>query len=536
MARRKSFTSLVNQIAREQVRNAKEQERQSRAEQRRIEQLNCEIMRQNAQKDKDSKLRYVNSQVAETSLKNQQLERQIDELNHILEICFHEDSKIDFNDLRIKDKFKDLKLPSDLLDVPKEPLLEDFLSNVKKPTGLEKLLPGVEKRYQKSLAEANNSFLEAQRTYEKLLEDRTEKIQRLRDNYEKEKQEFDISVQERNREIDEFEKAYHDCDPEAIVTYNAMVLEHSTYPDGFPQEFRIAYVEEAKEIVIEYELPDTNIIPPTAEFRYNKTKDTIDEKPRKQTEVKELYQNIVASICLRTLHEIIEADQGEHILVVAFNGFVQTVDPSTGRDVRPCLISIRTTKEKFKDINLERIDKRACLRNLGAQVSPQPEEMVAVKPIIDFDMVDKRYVEQSDVLSELDNRPNLMELSPFEFENMVSNLFEKIGFQAKLTRSSKDGGVDAVAYDPRPILGGKVVIQAKRYKNVVGVSAVRDLYGTMINEGANKGILVTTSHYGPDAYEFGKDKPIELIDGGGLLYLLEQQGIKARIIMPEDNY
>jgi restriction system protein len=80
-----------------------------------------------------------------------------------------------------------------------------------------------------------------------------------------------------------------------------------------------------------------------------------------------------------------------------------------------------------------------------------------------------------------------------------------------------------------------VVIQAKRYKNVVGVSAVRDLYGTMINEGASKGILVATSHYGPDAYDFSKDKPIELIDGAGLLYLLDQNGTKARIIFPEDT-
>jgi restriction system protein len=251
-------------------------------------------------------------------------------------------------------------------------------------------------------------------------------------------------------------------------------------------------------------------------------------------EIKESYQDIVASTCIRTIHEVIEADQGNHILVVAFNGFVQTVDPSTGRDIRPCLISIRTTKERFSEINLSRIDKRACLRNLGAQVSPRPDEMIPVKPIVEFDMVDKRFVEQSDIMSDLESRPNLMELSPFEFENLVSNLFEQIGFQAKLTRSSKDGGVDAVAFDPRPILGGKVVIQAKRYKNVVGVSAVRDLYGTMINEGANKGILVATSHYGPDAYEFARDKPIELIDGSGLLYLLEQQGVKARIIFPDD--
>jgi hypothetical protein len=37
----------------------------------------------------------------------------------------------------------------------------------------------------------------------------------------------------------------------------------------------------------------------------------------------------------------------------------------------------------------------------------------------------------------------------------------------------------------RPIFGGKVVIQAERYKNTVGVWAVRDLFGTLQNEGAS---------------------------------------------------
>jgi len=87
-----------------------------------------------------------------------------------------------------------------------------------------------------------------------------------------------------------------------------------------------------------------------------------------------------------------------------------------------------------------------------------------------------------------------------------------------------------VAFDTRPVLGGKVVIQAKRYRDTVGVSAVRDLYGTMLNEGASKGILVCTSGYGTEAFNFAKDKPIELIDGGGLLYLLrEHAGLDARI-------
>lgn len=80
-----------------------------------------------------------------------------------------------------------------------------------------------------------------------------------------------------------------------------------------------------------------------------------------------------------------------------------------------------------------------------------------------------------------------------------------------------------------------MVIQAKRYKHTVGVSAVRDLYGTMQNEGASKGILVTTSGYGKSSFQFAAGKPLELLSGTHLLYLLaENAGIEARIEPPED--
>src|SRR5579872_3536078 len=98
-----------------------------------------------------------------------------------------------------------------------------------------------------------------------------------------------------------------------------------------------------------------------------------------------------------------------------------------------------------------------------------------------------------------------MELTPAEFESLITNLFGKMGLETRLTQASRDGGVDCVAYDSRPIFGGKVVIQAKRYKHTVGVSAVRDLFGTLQNEGASKGILVTTSGYGKAAFDFASE-------------------------------
>ena len=54
-----------------------------------------------------------------------------------------------------------------------------------------------------------------------------------------------------------------------------------------------------------------------------------------------------------------------------------------------------------------------------------------------------------------------------------------------------------------------------------------------MNEGANKGILVTTSDYGADAYEFARGKPLVLLNGGNLLHLLQKHGYKAKIDIKE---
>lgn len=166
---------------------------------------------------------------------------------------------------------------------------------------------------------------------------------------------------------------------------------------------------------------------------------------------------------------MIEADEQNHFAVIVLNAFVNAIDPATGRDIKPCLLSVRTIKERFVEIDLRKVKKKACLRNLGAQVSSQPAELLPVKPLIEFDMVDRRFVENVDVLQDLESRPNLMDLNPFEFERLVGTLFGKMGLESKLTRSSRDGGVDVVAFDTRPLIRGKVVIQAKRYSHTVGV-------------------------------------------------------------------
>ena len=56
---------------------------------------------------------------------------------------------------------------------------------------------------------------------------------------------------------------------------------------------------------------------------------------------------------------------------------------------------------------------------------------------------------------------------------------------------------------------------------------------TVAHEGAMKGLLVTTSKFGPESYAFVQGKPLQLINGADLLGLLEQHGYKFRIDLNE---
>lgn len=342
-------------------------------------------------------------------------------------------------------------------------------------------------------------------------------------------------VDAHNAEVDAFRSEYQSGEPVSVVRYFTTALESDELLEGVPAAFKLAFIPESRQLVVERDLPTLEIVPAIASHRYVKAHDRIDTTPRPTKHRHGLYASLIAQIALRTLHVILAADTAHTVDSIVFNGFADTVDPATGKEVRPCLITLRTSREALAAIDFARVDPVACLTRLNAHFSRSPAELLPVRPMVDFNMVDKRFIESSDVLSGLTERPNLMELTPGEFENLITNLFEKLGLQTRLTQASRDGGVDCVAWDLHPITGGKVIIQAKRYKHTVGVSAVRDLFGTVHNEGAGKGILVTTSGYGKAAYDFAQNKPLELLTGSNLLSLLEEHaGIQARIEMPED--
>ena len=298
---------------------------------------------------------------------------------------------------------------------------------------------------------------------------------------------------------------------------------------------RITYSAESRRVVVEFEMPTKTVVPVEKSVRFLKTTGEHRYSYRSETDVKRMYVAFAAQAVLGVLNASIRLSDPRLVETVGVNAVVEAPDPATGVMTHIPIISVVSSRSVLEQIQFAEVDPVVCLRHLSAVVSRSPAEVVPIRPIVRLDMTDPRFVADIDVLADLDTRPNLMELTPSEFEALVQNLFSKMGLDTKQTRPSRDGGVDAIAYDPRPILGGKIVIQAKRYKGTVGVSAVRDLFGTLQNEGGSKGILVTTSGYGSASFEFAKNKPLELIDGGNLLFLLkEHAGIDAKIVMPDD--
>lgn len=355
--------------------------------------------------------------------------------------------------------------------------------------------------------------------------------------WEAERDDFVARQQARNAEIDAQRTAYLEKKTDAVINYCDLVLSDSEYPDDFPKSWQLDYKPETRLLIVEYSLPDSSAIPRLKEVKYVQTRDQFSQSYLADAAVEKIYDALLYKITLRSLNELFCADVANAIDSIVFNGWVRAIDKSTGLETNGCILSIQVNNEELSAINLLKVDPKACFKKLKGIGSSKLAALVPIRPILQLDTGDARFIPSYKIEDTIDSTMNLAAMDWEDFEQLIREVFEKEfnndGSEVKITRASRDGGVDAVVFDKDPLRGGKIVIQAKRYTNTVGVSAVRDLYGTIMNEGANKGILVTTADYGPDAYEFAKDKPITLLSGNNLLHLLAKHGHNAHIDLKE---
>lgn len=344
---------------------------------------------------------------------------------------------------------------------------------------------------------------------------------------------FNSEKAKANERIDALRDRWSAADPDAVIEHATLVLEKSSLPDIFSKNFDLAYNSNTKTLVLEYELPNPDSLPLAKTIRFVAATGELQETQITDKEARELFDTVCYQIALRTIHELLEADTPEHLQSIVFNGFTDSVDRTTGKNVSAVIMSLKVLRNDFLALDLARVEPKACFKALKGVAAASLSGLAAVAPILVIDRSDRRFIDAKSVSLDDTGSTNLAAMHWEDFEHLVRELFEKEfssrGGEVNVTQASSDGGVDAIAFDPDPITGGKIVIQAKRYTKTVGVSAVRDLYGTVLSEGAIKGILITTADYGPDAHKFALGKPITLLSGSNMLHLLEKHGTKAVI-------
>jgi restriction system protein len=127
-------------------------------------------------------------------------------------------------------------------------------------------------------------------------------------------------------------------------------------------------------------------------------------------------------------------------------------------------------------------------------------------------------------------------ISAEQFEHFVAQLLQAMGYHARVTKRTGDGGIDVIAH--RDELGFEppiVKVQCKQIFSTVGRPDIQRLDGAI--QHGEFGLFVTLGSYSPDARVYEQMKPnIRLIDGAELAALVQQNYERlapaARSIVP----
>lgn len=134
------------------------------------------------------------------------------------------------------------------------------------------------------------------------------------------------------------------------------------------------------------------------------------------------------------------------------------------------------------------------------------------------------------LLDRQDGLQSLRSLSWREFEQLVGEAYRRQGYDVEETGGGgADGGVDLIIRGN----GETILVQCKQWRvQQIGVDKVRELYGVMTAENANRGILVTSGRFTNDAQSFKVGKPLILVDGPALAALVHDVRTKSSHTVP----
>ncbi|WP_413208137.1 restriction endonuclease [Rhodospirillum sp. A1_3_36] len=127
-------------------------------------------------------------------------------------------------------------------------------------------------------------------------------------------------------------------------------------------------------------------------------------------------------------------------------------------------------------------------------------------------------------------------MTPYEFEKFVAHLLTCMGYHARVTKQSSDGGIDIIAHKDELGFEPPIIkVQCKQTLEPIGRPKVQELHGAV--ELGEHGLFVTLGPFSAQARDFERSKPnLRLIDGNALIDLIyahyERFDTRYKLLMP----
>lgn len=274
--------------------------------------------------------------------------------------------------------------------------------------------------------------------------------------------------------------------------------------------------------VLDLDLPPLDVVPALSGYRLALDGST-EPVTRAPADRASDYLRLAARLALRALQAADAVDTDGILAGVVLNGWLRLpgADPV-------CLLSVDADRDALARTRLlaepdaavaadpddepaqgiysdaEHDESLVRLRQLSAVVSPDPYGPVPVTPVGTAGAA----------------VPSVAELSPIEFAHLVRELLTRGGLGAWSVRLRGPAGLVATAEGAQhSALPGRWVVWASRNAEPVAAEELRTLAEAVGEEGAERGLRLTTGRFGEAALDLAAEehyRRIHLIDGGGV--------------------
>jgi len=198
------------------------------------------------------------------------------------------------------------------------------------------------------------------------------------DDWKKSKELF---LKEQASEVERKQRLYQSKDRDALVDYWTKILERPIYLEKPPCVRQLDFFEANDRLIVEYALPQINLLPKVEEVRYLERENVLMEVPVSDARLNSLYSDLLIKMALIALFKLFQSDVANSLRSVAFNGTVNIIDPATGREINPCVIAVAAENSAFMEMNLSLIDPVACFKRLKGRISENLGELSPIDPI-----------------------------------------------------------------------------------------------------------------------------------------------------------